>query len=179
MTKASGDVQTRRATPADAAAIAVAHLDSIRSIGSAYYPPDIVEEWGAGLTPDIYVKAMEAGEVFFIATGNVDGQPAVLGFSSHRVDDQQDGASVYVRGGAGRRGIGTALFRLAEEHARAHGATAIQIQASLAGVEFYKACGFEEIGRGEARLMSGQSMPCVFMRKRLIAVDATAPRARA
>ena len=41
----------------------------------------------------------------------------------------------------------------------------IQIQASLAGVEFYKANGFEELGRGDALLMSGQSMPCVFMRK--------------
>ena len=57
------------------------------------------------------------------------------------------------------------IVRLAEEHARAHGAKSIQIQASLAGVAFYRANGFEETGRGEARLMSGQSMPCVFMRK--------------
>jgi hypothetical protein len=54
---------------------------------------------------------------------------------------------------------------LAEEHALAHGATRIDIQASLAGVEFYRANGFEEIGRGEALLMSGRSMPCVSMRK--------------
>ena len=80
---------------------------------------------------------------------------------------EEDGASVYVRGAAARRGIGTALFHLAEQHARAHGATAIHIQASLAGVEFYKKNGFEETGRGEATLPSGQSMPCVFMRKRL------------
>lgn len=158
-------IQTRRANPDDAEAIAAAHLDSIRSIGPAYYPADVVDAWGAGLTPDIYVKAMEGGEVFFIATADDDGKPAVLGFSSHCVDDQQDGASVYVRGGTARRGVGTALLRLAEEHARAHGAKSIQIQASLAGVEFYKANGFEETGRGEARLMSGQSMPCVFMRK--------------
>ena len=87
--------------------------------------------------------------------------------SSHRVDDMQDGASVYVRGGVSRRGIGTALLRLAEAHAIEHGATTMQIQASLAGVEFYRRNGFDEIGRGEALLMSGQRMPCVFMRKRL------------
>ena len=92
---------------------------------------------------------------------------AVLGFATHRVDDDQDGASVYVRGCATRRGIGTALLQLAEDHARSHGAKTIQIQASLAGVEFYKANGFEELGRGEARLMSGHSMPCVFMSKTL------------
>jgi putative acetyltransferase len=163
----SGEVQTRRAHPDDAAAIALAHRDSIRSIGPAFYPPDVVDAWGSGLTPDMYMKAMEGGEAFFIGTGLIDGKPAVLGFATHRVDDAQDGASVYVRGEASRRGIGTALLRLAEEHALAQGATSIQIQASLAGVEFYKANGFEEIGRGEAVLMSGRSMSCVFMRKSL------------
>jgi putative acetyltransferase len=161
----SDDVETRRAGPADAEAIALAHFDSIRSLGSAFYPLDVVEAWGAGLTPDIYVTAMQGGEAFFIATGHIDSKPAVLGFSTHRIDDARDGTSVYVRGEAARRGIGTVLLRLAEEHALAHGATRIDIQASLAGVEFYRANGFEEIGRGEALLMSGRSMPCVSMRK--------------
>lgn len=164
---ASGQVQTRRANPQDAEAIAQAHLDSVRSVGPAFYSIDVVDAWGSGLTTDIYVKAMEGGEAFFIAIGELDGRTAVLGFSTHRVDDDQDGASVYVRGGAVRRGIGTALLRLAEEHARAHGAKTIHIQASLAGVEFYKANGFEELGHGEALLMSGRSMACVFMRKAL------------
>jgi putative acetyltransferase len=157
----------RRASPADAEAILSAHLDSIRSIGPRFYPPEIVEAWAEGLTPDVYRSAMAGGEVFFIATGNEDGRPMVLGFSTHRVDDAQDGASVYVRGSASRRGLGTALLRLAEQHARAQGATEIRIQASLAGVAFYEANGFEAIGRGEAVLMTGRSMPCVMMRKRL------------
>jgi GNAT superfamily N-acetyltransferase len=162
-----GEIETRRADPRDAEAIALAHVDSIRSIGPAFYTPEIVEAWGAGLTPDIYVKAMEGGEAFFIATGHVDGEHVVLGFSTHRIDDTQDGASVYVRGSAARQGIGTTLLRLAEGHALAHGATSIQIQASLAGVAFYTVNGFEELGRGKALLISGQSMPCVFMRKLL------------
>jgi putative acetyltransferase len=159
------DVATRRAHPEDAEAIAAAHLDSIHSLGPRFYTPDIVAAWAYGLTPEVYVKAMEGGEAFFIATGQIDDRPAVLGFATHRVDDTQDGASVYVRGEAARQGIGSTLLRLAEEHARAKGAKSIQIQASLAGVAFYKANGFEEIGRGEAELMSGRSMPCVFMRK--------------
>lgn len=111
---------------------------------------------------------MESGEAFFVATGDIGGVSVVLGFSTHRVDDEQDDTSVYVTGEAARRGIGTALLRLAEQHALAHGATTIHSQASLPGVEFYKANGFEEIGRGDALLMSGGSMPCVFMRKLLI-----------
>lgn len=125
----------------------------------------MVEAWGAGLTPDLYVNAMDAGEVFFIAVGEINRWPAVLGFATHRVDDAEDGASVYVRGAAARHGIGTALLRLAEEHARVSGVTSISIQASLAGVAFYRASGFEELGRGHAQLMSGHAMPCVFMRK--------------
>jgi putative acetyltransferase len=159
------EIETRRAHREDAEAILLAHLDSIRSVGPRFYLPEVVEAWAEGLTPEIYVKAMEGGEAFFIATGDIDGQPAVLGFAMHRVDDLQDGASVYVRGLATRQGIGTALLRLAEEHARAHGAPSIHVQASLAGVPFYKANGFEELGPGEALLMSGRSMPCVFMRK--------------
>ena len=119
------------------------------------------------MTRDVYADAMEDGEVFFIAVGPIDGEAAVLGFASHRVDDAQDGASVYVRGSAARHGIGTKLLRLAEDHARARGAASLDIQASLAGVAFYAANGFEEVGRGEAVLMTGQSMPCVFMRKLL------------
>jgi len=38
-----GDVRIRPATPADAQAITVAHLDSIRSLGIAFYPSDVVE----------------------------------------------------------------------------------------------------------------------------------------
>ena len=161
------DFQIRPATPADAEAIALAHLDSIRSLGPVFYPEEVVQAWSAGLGPALYVNAINDGEAFFIATGRLDHETVVLGFSTHRVDDAQDGASVYVRGRAARRGIGTLLLQQAEEHARAHGASDLQIQASLAGVEFYKANGFEILGRGDTELLSGHSMPCVFMRKLL------------
>jgi putative acetyltransferase len=162
--------ETRRAFPSDADAIAIAHRDSIRSIGPRFYPPHVVDHWQEGLTGDIYVEAMERGEVFFIATGELDGNPAVLGFASdYRIEGTQHGTSVYVRGAVARRGIGSALLRLAEAHAVAAGATSVHVEASLAGVEFYKANGFEELGRGETYLMSGQPIACVFMRKALTA----------
>ena len=145
--------------------MASAHLDSIRTLGPAFYSPDVVETWASAVAPDMYVRAMDGGEVFFVATGEIDGQPTVLGFSSHRIDDEQDGVSVYVRGAVARLGIGTALLRLAESAAAARGASSIQIQASLAGVAFYRSNGFEEISRGEAVLTTGRTMPCVFMRK--------------
>ena len=160
--------ETRRALPSDANDIASAHLDSIRSLGAGFYPPHVVEDWAEGLTAELYVKAMEAGEIFFIAVASVDEVDTVLGFASdYARDGSRHGASVYVRGVAARRGIGSALFKLAETEALSKGATTIHVEASLAGVEFYKANGFVEISRGETHLKSGRPIGCVFMEKTL------------
>jgi putative acetyltransferase len=159
---------TRRAQPSDADAMALAHVDSIRSIGPAFYPPNVVEDWAEGLTGDVYRKAMAGGEVFFIATAPHGGRELVLGFASdYRIEGATHGTSVYVRGLAARRGIGSTLLRLAEAHAVASGAARISIDASLAGVAFYAANGYVEAGRGETRLMSGRPIACVYMYKEL------------
>jgi ribosomal protein S18 acetylase RimI-like enzyme len=73
-----------------------------------------------------------------------------------------------VRGLAARQGIGSTLLALAEAHARAAGATSLCIDASLAGLEFYRAHGFVEKGRGDIRLTTGKLIACVFMRKDLV-----------
>lgn len=160
--------EIRRADPSDVEAIALAHRDSIQSIGPAYYPPEIVAVWQEAIDGRLYLTAMDGGEVFFLAVGDLDGQRAVLGFASdYRIEGTKHGASVYVRGRAARRGIGSALLAKAEAHAIANGATSIEIEASFAGVTFYEANGFIEVGRGETQLTTGRSMACVFMRKDL------------
>jgi putative acetyltransferase len=162
------EFETRRATESDAAAIAEAHIDSIRSLGSQFYSTGVVDDWSEGLGPGLYVEAMARGEVFFVAVGEIDGKIAVLGFASdYRIEGSQHGASAYVRGAVARRGIGSALMRLAETHAIARGARSIRIEASLAGLEFYRAHGFVEIGRGDTHLRSGRPIACVFMEKQL------------
>ncbi len=159
--------QIRRAELADVDEIAAAHQDSIRSIGAQYYSPEILNDWCARVSRELYVHAMEQGEVFYIAVGELDDRPAVLGFSAHKIVGGQHHTAVYVRGKAARRGIGSALFRSAEAAAIAAGATSIHIDASLAAIQFYKAHGFVETGRGRHRLSSGRSMQCTFMRKDL------------
>ena len=52
----------RPAGLADVHEIAAAHLDSIRSIGPLYYPAQVVSDWGARVTGDLYVNAMASGE---------------------------------------------------------------------------------------------------------------------
>lgn len=160
-------VVLRRATTDDADAIAAAHIDSIRSIGPRFYSPQIVDAWAAGLNGELYVRAMNDGEAFFVAVDPCDEQ-VVLGFSTHRTEPDQHRTAVYVRGSAAGRGIGSALFHTAEADVRACGGTSIDISASLVALDFYKANGFEEIGRGEHVLRNGVRMACVFMRKQLV-----------
>jgi GNAT superfamily N-acetyltransferase len=158
--------ETRRARPSDAERIASAHLDSIQSIGRLFYPPTVVDDWAEGLTGDAYVNAMNGGEIFFVALAQVDGAETVLGFSSDYVrEGSQHGTSVYVRGDVARKGVGTALLQLAQAEAVARGATTVYIEASLAGVPFYKANGFVEVSRGHTQLRSGRPIECVFMQK--------------
>jgi GNAT superfamily N-acetyltransferase len=162
--------EVRAAVPDDADAIAAAHVDSIESFGPRFYAADVVQAWHAGIQPAMYRNAMAAGEVFFVAVASQEGSREVLGFSSHHVADGQHGVGVYVRGMAARRGIGSALLRLAESSALAAGARTLQLDSSLVAVDFYKANGFVETGRGEHSLRSGYRMACVFMQKNLSAV---------
>jgi GNAT superfamily N-acetyltransferase len=164
----TGAFEIRRGEPADVDQIALAHRDSIQSIGPAFYSPVVVEYWQEGITGELYRRAMESGEVFFIAVGDVDGRHAVLGFASHYgTEGPKHGVSVYVRGRSARQGLGSALLARAEAHAVAAGATSIEIDASLAGVAFYRLHGYVEMGRRDTRLTTGRSIECVFMRKDL------------
>jgi ribosomal protein S18 acetylase RimI-like enzyme len=157
----------RAATADDAEAIASAHSDSIETIGPRFYGADVVRAWRAAIQPRLYADAMAAGERFFVAATTQDERRGVLGFSCHHVGDEAHGVGVYVRGIAARQGIGSALLRIAETSAASTGAAGVRLDSSLAAVEFYKANGFAEIGRGEHRLRAGGVMACVFMRKNL------------
>ena len=171
--------ETRRADASDADGIALAHRDSIRSLGAGFYPPSVVDDWAEGLTGDLYIRAMEGGEVFFIAVAPVGGASVVLGFASdYRREGSQHGTSVYVTGDAVRRGIGSALLRLAEAEAdreRRHE----HLHRGLSGrCRVLQANGFVEIARGQTHLRSGRPIDCVFMEKTLTKSELAETRMR-
>lgn len=157
--------EVRRARPEDVGSIAAAHLDSIQSIGPRYYEQSVVDDWAAGVSDELYLTAMARGEVFFVAIGELEGTPSVLGFSSHRCGAGEHRTAVYVRGRVSRLGVASALFRRAEEAAVEAGASRIDVDAALSALEFYRSRGFEEVGRGTHRLASGRGIACAFMRK--------------
>lgn len=65
-----------------------------------------------------------------------------------------------------RKGIGRALLARCEDEARAHGYRALELMATLPGVEFYKSCGFSEQGAFDLDL-EGVKLELVPMRKTL------------
>jgi putative acetyltransferase len=162
------DLDFRRAAESDVDGMADAHRESILQLGSQYYAPAIVNEWAAVVNRGLYLDAMNRGEIFFIATGAVAGQPMILGFSSdYVISGTTHGTSAYVHPVVARRRVGSRLLAMAESFARARGATAVQVEASLGAVAFYQCHGFVETARGNVALPSGFQMPCVFMRKEL------------
>jgi GNAT superfamily N-acetyltransferase len=157
----------RPANLGDADEIAAIHLDSIHSLGSKAYGPDVIADWGAPRDGSRYRLAMDGGELFFLAVRNDESSERAFGFSSYRVEDGKHRTAIYVQGDAARSGIGTALFEAAENTARERGATELHVDASLAAVNFYESVGFERLATSQHRLNSGAVMDCVFMRKRL------------
>lgn len=118
----------RQAERPDVDEIAAAHRDSIQSVGPTHYSDDVGAWWQEAIEGQLYLKAMDGGEVFFIALGDVDGRRAVLGFASdYCIEGQRHGTSVYVRGRSARQGIGSALLGKAEARAIETGATSIEI----------------------------------------------------
>ena len=110
--------ELRQAGPSDADHIAIAHVQSIRTLGPLFYPSGVVDDWSEGLTADLYRKAMAGGEIFFIALAD----QTVVGFASdYPREGTEHGTSVYVRGDMARQGIGTALLKRAETEAIARG----------------------------------------------------------
>jgi GNAT superfamily N-acetyltransferase len=66
-----------------------------------------------------------------------------------------------------RRGIGTMILEACERAAGSAGFTRLEMGATLTGVPFYRARGYEELETIEVPLENGVSMPIVRMGKRV------------
>ncbi len=66
-----------------------------------------------------------------------------------------------------RRGIASMILEACEAAARSAGFTRLEMGATLTGVPFYRARGYDELERIEVPLENGASMPIVRMGKRL------------
>jgi GNAT superfamily N-acetyltransferase len=67
-----------------------------------------------------------------------------------------------------RRGIGGMILGACEEAAVSAGFTRLEMGATLSGVPFYRAKGYEEIEKQEAPLGNGEALPIVKMTKSIV-----------
>ncbi|HEY8189768.1 MAG TPA: GNAT family N-acetyltransferase [Micavibrio sp.] len=159
----------KRADQEDAGLICDAHAASIRELGAQAYNPDIVALWGAKKDPESYRAAMaDHGEVYFLAR-ETTSHDSIMGFSSYRFEKGRHNLqSIYVRGTASRRGIGTALLKTVEDFARTNGAAELHVEGSLVAEPFYKAAGFTLLSRGQHPLRGSMlTIETVIMKKHL------------
>ena len=66
-----------------------------------------------------------------------------------------------------RKGIARAILSRCEDEARAEGFRALELMATLPGIEFYKSCGFVETGNFDLALTEAVQLELVPMRKKL------------
>lgn len=66
-----------------------------------------------------------------------------------------------------RKGIARAILSRCEEEARAQGFRALELMATLPGIDFYKSCGFVETGSFDLDLTEKVKLELVPMRKEL------------
>lgn len=67
-----------------------------------------------------------------------------------------------------RKGIARAILTECETEARAQGFRALELMATLPGIEFYKSCGFTATGNLDLDLSEGVKLELVPMRKELL-----------
>ena len=65
------------------------------------------------------------------------------------------------------RGVGRALMAAIEDEARAHGRTALLLDASLNAIAFYASLGWREEARAHHELAPGAWLDCAIMTKKI------------
>jgi GNAT superfamily N-acetyltransferase len=86
------------------------------------------------------------------------------------IDPKSDPAKIrafFVHPDFARKGVARAILSRCEAEARSEGFRALELAATLPGIEFYKSCGFSETGNFDLDLGDGVMLELVPMRKEL------------
>lgn len=98
------------------------------------------------------------------------GGDQFAGREDSMLDPTRDAAKIrafFVHPKWARRGIGGLILEACENAAREAGFTRMEMGATLSGIAFYRAKGYEAVETQEVPLGNGQSLPIVRMAKRI------------
>lgn len=177
-------IRIRQAVPADIPALRDLIDASVRGLQAEDYTPAQIEAalktvYGVDsqLIADgtYFVAETEASEnAEIVGCGGWSKRKTLFGGDRWRgrhdtlLDPKQDAAKIrafFVHPGWARRGIGGMILEACESAARSAGFTRLEMGATLSGVPFYQAKGYEALENLEVPLGDGESMTVVRMAK--------------
>lgn len=166
-------VDVRAAEPADAEAMLRIHTDALRHYGADSYDESELRSLAPTDAESADIREHVFGEDRYAAVAEDDG--GVIGFGGVRLDDGSL-LGVFVDPDYGGTGVGAEIIENVESHAREAGHETLTVFAALNAVGFYRACGFDRIGRCDANGAEGpvgtydsgdRELPAMEMRKEL------------
>lgn len=92
------------------------------------------------------------------------------------LDPQSEAARIrafFVHPGFARKGVGQAILRACEDEAKASGFRAVELMATLPGIPFYQACGYQGSEGLELALPGGVKLKLLPMKKGLTSSHAS------
>ena len=155
-------MRIRRATHADADRILEAHDAAVTHLCRLHYTEAELEPWRWSPRHN-HLTALDTLDCFV----SVDDDDAAHGFGFLDVPGCEV-VAVYVHARAAGRGVGKALLRHMEDHARARGCRSLTLKASLNAVEFYFAAGYRPTGPARHRFRTGVEARCIAMTRPLV-----------
>ncbi len=180
-------IHIRKATAKDIPRLREVIEVSVRGLQAADYSPAQIE----GALKSVYGvdSQLIADETYFVAEiESQEGKPTIVacgGWSKRKtlyggdqfaaredslLDPSRDAAKIrafFVHPNWARRGIGGIILEACEKAALDAGFTRLEMGATLSGVPFYRAKGYEEIENQAAPLGNGEVLPIVRMGKQV------------
>jgi putative acetyltransferase len=160
-------VRIETAKPEDAAAMVGVHFAAVHQTAASFYPPAITNSWSRPISNERVERiqrAIESSSELFLVAKYVG---SIVGFGSV-VPRNNELRGLYVHPDYGRRGIGGQILSVLEQIAVEHGASCLQMDASVNAETFYIRQGYQAVEHGTHQLASGQEMNCVQMQKMLL-----------
>jgi putative acetyltransferase len=132
-----------KAAAGDAARIHQLHIRSIRVLCTDHYSGKQINGWIKHRTPEGYLPAIEAGEMFLAMCGT-----EIAGFG-HAVPGEV--LAIFIAPEFVRQGAGTLLLKHGLEIARSDHYGPVRLESTLNAKRFYEKAGFVEIERISVR----------------------------
>ena len=154
-------VRIRRARIGDAAALSRVQRASVRGLARGAYTERQISQW-TRLGPLYYRWALGVGgEIAFLA----ERGGRVVGFAALVAGPAAEVTAVFVRPAAAGRGVGSALLARVEAEARRRGIRRLVVKASLNGVPFYRARGYDRPRPIRVPLPDGAALDALLLTK--------------